>query len=164
MAVKVQLDGQALAALIGGDSAIEVELRHGVVEEFARHYLKAVASEDAFKKAITGTADSIREQLENTVKNGLEQIGCRIVQARTGKYQVELPTVVINQIRDEVNRQITQSIASVVQRSVQDAVDAFNDKQAELITKEVTARLAGVVCNTVCQQVRALKIQVSDEA
>ena len=43
--VKVSLNVPALERLIGGDSAVEVELRKSIVQEFAKRHLTAVAKE-----------------------------------------------------------------------------------------------------------------------
>ena len=48
--MRLQLNLPALERLIAGDSQMEVELRHQVVENFAKHHLKKLMNDDMFAR------------------------------------------------------------------------------------------------------------------
>lgn len=62
--IKLQLDKDALERLIGRDSQVEIDLRSGIVQNFAKKYLKAVAQSELMCKA----QDYVREHLRKELK------------------------------------------------------------------------------------------------
>lgn len=63
MSVNIRLDVPALERLIGGDTEIEVELRKGVVEAFAKHHLTAVLKDEAFARYLSQERETLRTAL-----------------------------------------------------------------------------------------------------
>ena len=85
--IKIQLDASALRELIGGDSEIELELRNGVVQNFARKYLKIVdlnpqyastllheMATDVVKESFA--MDKVENYVKSVLRHGIEKLVC----------------------------------------------------------------------------------------
>jgi len=62
--IKLQLDKDALERLIGGDSQVEMDLRSGIVQNFAKRYLKGVAHQEIMTTLSAKVQGYVREQLK----------------------------------------------------------------------------------------------------
>lgn len=67
MAIKLDLDIPALERLIGGDSEVEVNLRRGIVEEFARRHLSSVLKDENFQRFLAVEAKAAKTALDETI-------------------------------------------------------------------------------------------------
>src|SRR5271154_1531053 len=74
MSIVIRLDVPALERLMGGDSATEVHLRQGVVEEFARRHLTAVLKDAAFAKFLADEKRVVTTGLEALVQQHIGEI------------------------------------------------------------------------------------------
>jgi hypothetical protein len=68
--VVIQLNLPALERLLGGDSAMEIELRHQVAEEFAKKHLKAILNDECYKRM----RHSLTVDLHNLVHEKVEEL------------------------------------------------------------------------------------------
>lgn len=74
MSIVIRLDVPALERLIGGDTEVEVQLRKGVVEEFARRHLTAVLKDEAFAGYLAKERSVVNEGLNALVKERIGEI------------------------------------------------------------------------------------------
>lgn len=51
MAIRIEMNAETLAAVIGGDSDVELNIRKAIVHEFAKRHLQAVAEAETVKLA-----------------------------------------------------------------------------------------------------------------
>lgn len=51
MTIRLEMNAGTLAAVIGGDSEVELNVRKAIVHEFAKRHLQAVAEAETFKLA-----------------------------------------------------------------------------------------------------------------
>lgn len=65
--MKLLLDLPALERLLGGDSKVELELRQGVVETFARKHLKAIAKSEALQPYLEQTKEAVVEAVKQEI-------------------------------------------------------------------------------------------------
>jgi hypothetical protein len=84
MSVKIQMDVPALERLIGGDSEVEVELRKGVVENFARSRLRGLLSDDRVKGLLREATDAITK-----LRNDLTQQIAALFTQEFGEWKKE---------------------------------------------------------------------------
>ncbi len=50
----IQVSAEALTAMIGGNTEIEIEIRNSIVQEFARKHLKVIANSEVISKEFAG--------------------------------------------------------------------------------------------------------------
>lgn len=61
--ITISLDLETLCALMGGEAEAVVKLREGIVQEFARRHLKAVANEEVMSRIRDEVIRSVHEEL-----------------------------------------------------------------------------------------------------
>lgn len=101
--MRLELTLPALEKLIGGETAIELDLRKAIVVEFARRHLKEVATEEIYK----GVLAEIRKHVNIVVKE-----------------QLDVSEIATAQIWPSVSARLRSLITSVVESHAQKAVDA----------------------------------------
>ena len=110
MSTKIQLDHSALKSIIGGDSAIELELRNAVVQEFAKKHLKAVANGDEMKKTLATLARIIEQEF-------VHRCEAEVATFRRS-YGDNLENVKLN---SEIEHKLDVKVRSVVEKIVEEA-------------------------------------------
>jgi len=65
--IEIRLDVPALERLIGGDSQVEIDLRRGVVEAFAKTHLTKILKDETFAKFLADEAKVIEAGLNALV-------------------------------------------------------------------------------------------------
>jgi hypothetical protein len=67
--MKILLDVKALERMIAGDSTVEVEIRNGIVQEFAKRHLKVIANSEEFRKMVSVHMDIVRLSVEQEMSD-----------------------------------------------------------------------------------------------
>ena len=146
VSVVVQLNRPALDRLLGGDSKLEVELRHQVVEEFAKHHLKALLTDDLFKK-FQGT---VVAHLETVLKQQVGEMGWDY------NFKAFRPT-----IQDKVHKVIWEYVnlaaQSAVEKVIPDTVARLQKEAEERVTR-YELKLMGQVT----EKVKALEAKLDE--
>lgn len=126
-----------LERLIGGDSAVEVELRKSIVQEFTKRHLVAVANE--LKGSIEAERDRLFNQilLDTTVPGGW------------GQRELSLESKVL------VKKCISSQIESLVHEWVEKAVQKEFDLRMPDLSVMVERHIRLVVDNLVRQKLKA---------
>jgi hypothetical protein len=158
MTMKLQLDGDAVERLIGGNTEVEIELRKWVVQEFTKKYLKAVVSDKEFTKFLNEergqtsrvVSELIKKHVGETVYDGYSS-NFKMVSSLETALKTELDNmlkgiifnVVASTKRDvelKVNEVFVQNMPSI------DGIIKLhvNKLTKEYITEKVKARLAEV--------------------
>lgn len=136
--VVIQLNLPALERLIGGDSEIELELRHQVVENFAKQHLKPLIND----KFIAQIRKEIEEQIKTWVgfQNGYNQV--------VGKYRNEIREPVrklVMEAVDEVIKEVAaRSFDAIVEKARRDADDRISRYEVKMIG-EANQRILKVI-------------------
>ncbi len=147
VSVVVQLNRPALDRLLGGDSQLEVELRHQVVEEFARHRLKTLLTDSLFQKF----QNTVVAHLEQLIKTQVGEIGWDY------NFKAFRPTV-----QDKVHKVIWEYVTLAAQSSVEKLIPdtvARLQKEAE----ERVARYELKLMGQVTEKVKALEKELDDK-
>jgi len=111
------LDTNALIALIGGDSEIEMVLRKAAVENFARRYLKGIANDEIMQIAVQMVRKTIRDQ-EGQIK--------QIVSEEI--YKSSYGTALNDKTRGHIKDRIKSEINCLVSDAAVDARKNINEE------------------------------------
>lgn len=133
MSVVLRLDVPALERLLGGDTEIEVQLRQGVVEEFARRHLGTIIKDKSFQMFLTKQAD--------VAQTGLQAL----VDARIGEIKKEPGTWssrISVYLTDEVKAALLVEAEKRVDEAVRKAVDEVWTRREKRIVGEIYAAIA----------------------
>lgn len=114
MTIQIRLDVPALERLIGGDSAVEIELRKGVVEEFARRHLTAVLKDDTFKAFLAEEAKVTSVGLNAIVHDKIGKIE-HIRDVWKGDRNI---VTLRDGVRDEIVRKADEVISDAIAKAV----------------------------------------------
>jgi len=129
----VQLNLPALERLIGGDTQIEVELRHQIVEEFARKRLKALCQDPVLAKM----AQSIQNEIE-------AYVGKEVWDQRTGKFKVQIQDTVFELIQkatEDAIKRIASECWDDMVRTYEQAADSRITRYELKLLGEANARI-----------------------
>ena len=149
MSVKIQINSlEALERLLGGDTALELELRQSVVEAFAQKHLKALAVTDTFTKSI------------NTMLVGIQAAAQDEIAKKVGSWhnsKLELKSEIIGQIKQVVRNEVDSIVRNTIEETTKAllAEDALANRIAERIQydflrlekQKMIARVGEVVAN-----------------
>lgn len=105
--VKISLSLPALERLLGGDSEMEVELRHQIVENFSKLHLREIVKTEPYRRTVQLIEQEIKDQIR-------DQVG-----------EAKYSTVWGNKflIKDEIKNQIKEAITSEVRRLIADVIN-----------------------------------------
>ncbi len=112
MSIRLDLDVPALERLIGGDTEIEISLRRGIVEEFAKRHLIAVVKDEAFKDFLDRESKIARAALDAAF---VQHIGTIKERGYTTEV-VNISAAVKAAIEAEAARRFDKYIADSVER------------------------------------------------
>lgn len=138
MSVKLVIGTRAaLERLIGGDSEIEVEIRNGIVQDFAKRYLKSIADTPAIKES----AKKLAEKLSQTMEQQAKSIIGRVAFDFKGQpYFLDLNPTMREAITKSVESSINCGVAKMVKEQIEAMVtDGRIDAMIEKHTKEYGA-------------------------
>jgi hypothetical protein len=134
--LKFSLNVPALERLIGGDSAIEVELRKSIVQEFAKRHLTAVAKE---------MTETLKGDLKKAVETQMEEAG--LCEKKTGwmTYKVLTP---------EIQQQISAFTKEAVGTQAASMVRNYIDARMTLLAQDMDARIEAAINSEIENRVR----------
>ena len=126
--VKLSLSLSALNRLLGGDSELEVVLRHQVVAEFAKRHLKEVAETASYENACKQIMQAINE---------------------AAKEMFDVENMAAERMRLVVGNRLRSEITSLVRKQTQEAVDealkGVIKYQSQYWAKEINAAVEKAV-------------------
>ena len=160
MSIVLQLDVPALERLIGGDSQVEVELRKGVVEGFAKHKLTAVLKDKNFQEFLAKEARMIQDELDKLVR---AHIGTESKADTWGRRTTILRPEVQTFLEAQADRVLQERVQVIVeerwktfepilQRKVDQALSSLTnqyiDKQIKDRLTQITAQMAEIATSS----------------
>lgn len=138
--MKIQLDAKALEAMIGGDTETEIEIRHSIVQAFAKKYLKAIANERIIQAAQSTVNEFVRREVAS-ISWSVASLDSRVaatIREAINKQVVEI----INDELETVRKNLTGRIKAAA-KSLTDSMDAKIHEQINYATmKEINDRVA----------------------
>lgn len=140
--IKIQLTLPALERLLGGDSALEIELRHQVASQFADKHLKPLINSPELRQAVNDIKEAGAKLVKETLRKEVFEVRNR------GGYatEVKLPPEAEEAIKSVV---VTQGRA-LVQQIVVQALDAWTlDKIEALVDLRLQQFIEGAVADMV---------------
>jgi len=121
----LSLSAPAISRLIGGDTEVEIRLRHQVVDEFAKKHLRSVAAEPAFEAIIASHRKVIDAEVRDLV----------------GKY-IWKDNKTVPVLREKVGKLINDSVAGIVAEAAKRCFDKVIAEQTK-VAEERMARYEG---------------------
>ncbi len=107
-AIKIQINSvEAIERLIGGSSAIEIEVRNAVVQEFTKRHLKSLAEAQLYTPAM----DLIKKELNEFAEKHVGSFA-QGSNAYTKKIQLN------QHMKDEIKREISAIISAICRKEV----------------------------------------------
>lgn len=165
------LDINALKALIGGDSEIEMALRKAAVENFARRYLKGLANDEMMQIAAQMVKKTIHDQRELIEKTVSEEIyksnSSWIFNDHTTKHikdriKSEIDSLIFNAIvaaRGTISEQVETAFARLTKDMEDYVARRLPDAEAKMVKRVITKRL-GEISKLIDSQVTPLDREV----
>lgn len=136
----------ALERLIGGDSAVEVEIRNNIVQDFTNRYLKGLMNASTIKDAVQRYHENIHKTIQDEIR---ERFGNVNGYYRTIDLTPEIKAAIKKEIEnnfsalvDKVVKEKFSDIEKHIQQSVNLAVDyQIGVKVRELVKQKIEAAL-----------------------
>lgn len=162
--MRLELTLPALERLLGGDTEIEVGLRHQVAEEFAKKHLKTIVNDAAFaaisatwhaeiNAAVVETMKSLRGDLQDKIDSGevarttlrwtwnlketIEKAAATAVEESIQQSAKKWTTDIDRIVLREVRKQMEQCVDAELATRVKDRTSALG----RMIEDEVEARI-----------------------
>lgn len=140
--VKLHLDLPALERLIGGDTEIEIAVREGIVQSFAKRHLKAVVNTGVLEPYLKRIEAAVLTELEKAIPLKVRRISERW--STRDVYELAEDSELANRLEEVIQQraqELTQGIIDEVFRGawdeLRDACIARIDKNSERMTKLV---------------------------
>ncbi len=159
--ITLQLDHKGLERLLGGQTEMEIALRRGVVENFAKHHLKSLLNDEAWKASYEVWSQELNAAIEKRLAELLSpdkadqdarlpniqyRVGehvnraVKIALAEALKERIEkdksyLTTYVTRNVEHWINQEGKRLIAQVFEQEVKKLVDTRLNELVELEIK-----------------------------
>lgn len=161
MALRLVLGVAELDRLIGGDTEVELELRRGVVENFARQKLSTLADHPEIKKALDDLGAFARSQVEErlgervrdpkwphgmlwNLRPEVKQMLDSAVEAAV----VEMVARETEDIENRIKQAVERRVAEIQRQALREVERAVGDRWKREVTEEVQR-----IINTAAQSV-----------
>ncbi len=126
--MKLSINGPALDRLLGGDTELELELRHQVVNQFVKHRLDAVLKSEPYLE----TMKAIRAAMVEAVKEEVGTLAQRGGWATmTEKHNLKM------QIKELLDATIRLAVEECLKKALDDKIDYYSKSWAGYIDKRV---------------------------
>lgn len=104
--IVLNVSTDALVAMLGGDSELEVQLRNSIAQEFTRKYLKGIVNEQVVKEALNGASTAATA--------ALEEFFVRDTWSTCWKPKPELDTAIKLVVRKKIDIIISETVQQYV--------------------------------------------------
>jgi len=158
--LRLQLDSSALERLIGGDTEIELELRNGIANEFAKRHLRSIINDNGFKAFIGKEADEAKKETKRYIEEHIskrpalgkpEELNAKI-KKHIDDYIANEAKIVIEQAVKEINKTIEDiaqarfqsllpQLDSIIEIKVRNLTDTYIDQKVQQRLIEVAGKL-----------------------
>lgn len=126
--MKLLLDVKALERMIAGDSMVEIEIRNGIVQEFAKRHLKAIASSEELQTLVKGQMETVRVSVEQEMSDFFENV----TKDPWGR-------VVRQSFKDHIKNKIQEEARLGIEREISKQITIMVEKRLETLSETVTA-------------------------
>ncbi len=133
---------EALERLIGGDSAVEIELRNNIAAKFVEKHLKQLAGTGVIQTAIQNARTAVLHQAGEELK---KTIGSWSQDWRGQLSNITLRAEIVEKIKGEID----MHVSDLITRRVQDAMTAAD------LEGKVAKRVADITEYRINEMVRA---------
>ena len=137
MTIKISIDADTLETLMGKkDGDISLEIREFLIQEFARHHLKALASTQMYKliksEILAEIQDTMKLALNTAIKESLAGLGFSIREDTTrGGLRWTCHRGLPDNIRSEISATIESQLDSELRLKIQEAIAVHGDHHLE---------------------------------
>jgi hypothetical protein len=150
---------EALERLLGGDSQLEIDLRHSVVEAFARKHLKALTTLDA----VSSAARQLRSEFEAQLRRDTQELVGKEISSWNDR-RIELSPALKEKIRAEVTAQATEAYRNCYQEFIASHLEKAKKEALRVLEERVNVAI-GVdfqvrVSTEIERRLQAIKNQI----
>ena len=136
MATTIQINNlDALERLIGGDSALEIELRNNIVQNFAQKHLKCLVN--------TGALEDVKKSIISECTKRVEELVGKVI---TGTYRYDSHIQLNDAIKTAISSQVDTLIRDQVRGKIEERFKAWENGA---ITKTINDRVDVLVKQTI---------------
>lgn len=107
-------DLSALERLIGGDTQVEMDIRHSLVQKFAEKHLKPLANSANLSNTLRQITEDIRKQVKEKCESEI---------ATFKKSNAWSDALVDVKLRPEIQREIDAQVRTIIDTTIKTAVD-----------------------------------------
>lgn len=166
MSIVIRLDVPALERLIGGDTEAEIHIRKGIVQEFARHHLNAIAKDAEFAAFVSQEAKVTRLALEEKLRI---HVGTYKERGYTTEI-VHLSEAAKEAVEAEANKQFGKHISDAATRvwkeKIEPKLDAWVDRLlvgyvSEAVRKHISTITEDLVREQVQKRLEEIKTKLT---
>lgn len=135
--MKLSISVEALERLLGGDTELEIQLRHQVAQQFImNHFTKFVQSK--LFNAIRDEIHKVTEDVRNLANQKIaEHIGIFKGGGWRGPYEVQLLGHIQESLNNVVNTAVWDQVGLAIKKNVKDRIEYYEKKWASVIDERV---------------------------
>lgn len=148
--MRISLSTQALERLLGGDTELEIQLRHQVVENFSKNHLKTLINSEAHRIMTEAWRKDIAEQVKVAVAE-FQSAPSKAAQTETS---VESSVRNHGGLRFTVNKAIEETITKVVHEKLDTYTKFIQSEVERRVSVAVTANIAAQVSSGIQKQLQ----------
>lgn len=134
--MKLSISVEALNRLLGGDTELEIELRHQVAKQFTKDHLMPLVNSAAFQGVIAEIQDAIHAIKQEANAEIVKEVG-QLKRDFTGRLNPELTDRIKELVKSATYTAVEQSIGE----HVKNHIDYYEKSWAHQIDKKVNAAL-----------------------
>jgi len=132
------LDRSALERLIGGDTEVEISIRNGVIQDFAKKKIKAFYNDKLLQETIQGYCDQLAAEIKN-------QVGL-VVSQRYGDAGGQL----LDQIKTRIEEFVQKTLDTRIKKMIDEKVESYK----QWIGSEINRRTRGFIDATIEKRIQ----------
>ena len=154
MSQRLQINSlAALERLIGNDTALELEIRQNIAEEFAKKHIKCLAEE--FSATTAGKfAKEMREQVNDEVSRSLGEA----LTMSKGTYWSDPPKMILRDDgKEAIRNEVRRVIADVRNEAIKETTENLKKEIAVYVKHDITKEVARQVQAGVAARLEELR-------
>ena len=153
--MKLTLNAPALERLLGGDTELEVALKHQIVDNFAKHHLKKLINDGTWRAAyakIEGEVQAeiqkhlvqldvfgrVQSKLNSELKDLIRTEIYNLIQEQTKKIVAEQRSYIGPDIKKAVDHALKVQVNELVQQGVREQMAAIAEAAAKSVAASKT--------------------------
>lgn len=111
--LQIIVSAEALRDMIGGDAEVEVKIRQGIADEFARKYIKSLVNESTVQAAVEDVKRIVNEMADKITEKDFTREGWSRIWRPKPELAKLVEEVVNNKIQNIINDTISKRVSEL---------------------------------------------------